>query len=72
MSLCICVSGNQYQILPDKQMCCNLCQTKKGNRKTVRITFSNATFDLLTKIVEIEENELIIGKLFFKNFQKKL
>uniref|UniRef100_A0AC34GP60 MMS19 nucleotide excision repair protein n=1 Tax=Panagrolaimus sp. ES5 TaxID=591445 RepID=A0AC34GP60_9BILA len=60
MSLCICVSGNQYQILPDKQMCCNLCQTKKGNRKTVRITFSNATFDLLTKIVEIEENELII------------
>uniref|UniRef100_A0A914XYZ6 MMS19 nucleotide excision repair protein n=1 Tax=Panagrolaimus superbus TaxID=310955 RepID=A0A914XYZ6_9BILA len=62
ISVCICVSGNQYQILPDKQMCCNLCQTKNGNRKTVRIEFPSVTIHLLTKIVEIEEgeNELIL------------
>lgn len=47
-------------------MCCTLCQTKDGQRKTVRIQFPFAIFELLKKIVEIEEeeNELKMGKIF--------
>uniref|UniRef100_A0A914Q3K2 Uncharacterized protein n=1 Tax=Panagrolaimus davidi TaxID=227884 RepID=A0A914Q3K2_9BILA len=65
ISLCICVSGKQCKIQPDKQMCCTLCQTKDGQRKTVRIQFPFAIFELLKKIVEIEEeeNELKMGKI---------